>query len=175
MELIKKEIIQKFGKKNYLLGIRKEDNKKAYLIEASWNCDWYWGFGYVETFSRFDICDHQHFDNLFLEKNIFENFINYFTKTTLNEKEIWKLLEYMKEFYILKEYAEFLQLGANISNKPDYLKEENTIKENKKEVERINKNLIPKLLQEIYNLLSKEDNKIIITDIEINGVNININ
>lgn len=168
MELIKKEIKQKFGKKNYLLGIRKEDNKKVYLVEGSWDCDWHWGFGYVETFSSFDIYDHQHFDNLFFKKNIFgyfENFINYFTKITLNDEEIWKLLEYMKEFYILKEYAEVLQHGANISNKPDYLKEENTIKENKKEVERINNILIPKLLQEIYDLLSEEDIKIIINNI----------
>ena len=38
-------------KKYYLLGKRKEDNRKVWLEEGSWDCDWYWGLGYVEIFS----------------------------------------------------------------------------------------------------------------------------
>ena len=31
----------------YLLGINKED-KKVYLTKPSWDCSWYWGFGYID-------------------------------------------------------------------------------------------------------------------------------
>ena len=63
---LKKEIIEKFGKKYFLLG--KKDGKKYYLEDSYWDCGWYWGLGYVETFNelKIDIESHQHFDNLFL-------------------------------------------------------------------------------------------------------------
>lgn len=141
--------------KGYLLGIRKEDEKKVFLICPSWDCDWYWGFGYVETFKRGDIYDHQHFDGLFLKENIFNSFKNYFLDTTLNDDEIWTLLGYMKEFYILKEYAELLQYGNHITSRACNILENKNKKDNKKEVERINNFLLPELFKKIDNLLSK--------------------
>lgn len=154
--IIKKENTIKFGVERYLLGIRKEDGKKTYLTRATWDCDWYWGFGYVNTFETYDTYDHQHFDSLFLKENIFDSFKNYFNSTTLTNDEIWLLLSYMKEFYTMKKYAELLQHGGYITTKAVSILEEKNREANKKEVERINKTLIPELLEKIYKLLEEE-------------------
>ena len=150
---IKKETRIKFGRKRYFLGVRKEDNKKIYLTEATWDCGWYWGFGYVNSFKKGDIYDHQHFDTLFLKKNIFDSFKNYFVSTPLTNDEIYFLLSYMKEFYIMQKYAELLQYGGYIIVRAISILEEKNKDANKKEVERINNNLIPELLEKIYKLL----------------------
>lgn len=51
-------------KKEFYFGTDQEGNK-VYLEPASRDCGWYRGFGYVETYTT-----HQHFDSLFLNKNI---------------------------------------------------------------------------------------------------------
>lgn len=66
-----KEVIQKrkshaFGKDVYLLG--RGTDKCHYWLEApKWDCGWYWGFGYIETYmndlkpeSSRDIISHEH-------------------------------------------------------------------------------------------------------------------
>lgn len=151
-----------FGKNIYLLG-KNKDGMKYWLEEASWDCNWYWGFGYVETYtnnnspeSSRDILSHQHFDSLFLKDNIFDGFINFFEDTTLKNDDIWILLGYMQEYYALKKYANFLYAGNNITSRAKNLKEEKNEIENKKEYERINKILLPELFDKIYKLLENE-------------------
>ena len=58
-----------FKKDIYLLGADSCGNK--YWLEApSWDCKWYWGFGYIETYTNSDnpsisndIISHQHWCN----------------------------------------------------------------------------------------------------------------
>ena len=45
---MKKEKRKAFGKKIYLLG-KDAEGVKYWLEEASWDCNWYYGFGYIET------------------------------------------------------------------------------------------------------------------------------
>lgn len=155
MENLKKEKINKFGVDRFLLGIRKEDGKKVYLTKATWDCGWYWGFGYINSFKRGDTYDHQHFDVLFLKNNIFDSFKEYFENTTLTDDEIWLLLSYMKEFYIAQKYAELLQHGGYITSRAISFIEEKNKEENQKEIERINKTLLPELFEKIYKLLEE--------------------
>lgn len=159
---MKKEKNFAFGKNIYLLGEDK-DGVRYWLEEASWDCGWYWGFGYIETYTNNknpgqsrDIDSHQHFDGLFLKENIFDSFKNFFVKTPLNDKEIWELLGYMQEFYILRKYADFLHSGNGITSRAKNTKEEENEKDNKTEYDRINKNLLPKLFEKIYKLLTIE-------------------
>ena len=92
---MKKQTTIAFNKKIYLLGADAEGTK--YWLEApSWDCDRYWGFGYVETYTNNDcpnksrdINSHQHFDSLFLNDskvNAFDAFKEFFKETTLNQK-----------------------------------------------------------------------------------------
>jgi len=158
---MKKQVIEKFEKKYYLLGTRKEDNKKVWLEEGHFDCNWYWGTGYVEIFntSYTDIEEHTHFDSLFLETNIYDSFKDYFKETTLCDNEIWVILELMKTIYQLRHTSD------TIHQKGSYITESNTEKHifnediYKKMYDKINNEDIPRLLEEVYKLLRGEENE----------------
>lgn len=71
-----------------------------------------------------DIETHTHFNSLFLNGEYIENYKVFFSGgVTLEDEKIWKLIETMKEFYIVEEYYEFLYCkGAHISSLPDEVK-----------------------------------------------------
>lgn len=142
--MMQKQVTQAFRKKVYLLGLGK-NGRHYWLEEPSWDCGWYWGFGYVETYtldnspahSR-DVYSHQHFDSLFLSgpKDCYSMFTEFFEETPLTEKEIYQLLELMETFYTLEETAEtFVRGGShitenqfkNIIKNEHYAKELNTV------------------------------------------------
>lgn len=150
-----------FGKNIYFLG-RDVYGENCWLEEASWDCNWYWGFGYVETYTNNknpsrskDISVHQHFDELFFRtgKTSFDAFNDFFAETPLTDKEIWRLLELMKSFYIAKEYASMIYLGGAhyTSHNPC----EDIIKDSG-EWERISRVVIPAICEEVYKLLGGE-------------------
>lgn len=156
---MKKEKRHAFGKDIYLLGADSEGTR--YWLEcASWDCGWYWGFGYVETYTNNkkpemsrDIESHQHFDGLFLKKGIFDSFKELLTETPLQNNEIWQLLELMKTFYTLRETAEtYNRGGSHITT--NILKDK---LQNKEEEKRINEELIPSICKEVYKILSPEE------------------
>lgn len=154
---MKKEKTRKLDDQCYLLGKRKEDGKNIYLVAPSWDCNWYWGFGYIRAYTKYDIYDHQHFDSLFLKNDIFDNFKNYFQETVLTNDEIWELLGYMKEFYIMQKYAELLQYGNYVTPKAKNILEEKNKEANEKETERINKTILPELFKKIDKLLTESE------------------
>lgn len=146
-----------FGKDIYLLG--KDEGGYLYWLEAStWDCEWYWGGGYVETFTNNnhperarDICSHQHFDSLFFKKNKDGHtaFKEFFAETPLTDSEIWKLLELMKAFYTAREYSDMIYRGgAHYTSNP--AREEI---QNIEEYERINKKMIPAIMGEVYKIM----------------------
>lgn len=150
---MKKQKITKFGKNYYLLGKRKENGAKVWLEEGHFDCDWYWGIGYVEEFNaRYtDINMHTHFDSLFLngKKCCIDLFKEYFNDTTLTEGETWQLLENIKTLYTMREYSDTLYIGgSNITSN-----ENAEIIKNNEEYKRINEVVIPKLLETIYKIL----------------------
>jgi hypothetical protein len=115
-----KNLISKaFGRKLYLLGTGK-DGKNYYLAAPSWDCGWYWGFGYVQSFTNNkrpdlsrDISSHQHFDGLFFGKNTdaFSAFEQFFSRLSLSDNAIWILCDFMKTFYNLRETAAIVGRG----------------------------------------------------------------
>lgn len=151
-----------FDKDVYLLGTDKE-GVRYWLEQGTWDCDWYWGIGYVETYksnrqphTARDIDSHQHFNRLFFNKGIngHDAFKAFFAETPLSDREIWTLCELMKSLYIFREYSDTIHTGgAHYTTNP--CKE--TI-QNASEYERINKTVIPALLAEVYKLLSPAKN-----------------
>ena len=144
-----------FGKKNYLLG-RDKEGKKIYLVAPSWDCGWYWGFGYLHSYTRrfgqLDTGTHTHFDTEFFESytNCFDAFKNYFDDTTLTANEIWILCDYMKTFYTLRKTAELFRHGYSYITgraKIDNLERQDLEKE-------INEKMLPELFEKIDKLLS---------------------
>ena len=109
-----KKTINKFGKTAHLLGIRK-DGEKVYLKNASWNCDWYWGFGYLEVYNKRgnNINEHYNFDSLLKGGFGLDKIEKEFKSFVLEKKEIWELCDLMKTFYALKEVAEIYRGNSN--------------------------------------------------------------
>lgn len=146
-----------FGKDIYLLG-RDEYGENYWLEEASWDCNWYWGFGYVRTYTNNrnperakDISSHQHFDGLFLKKGrcAYDVFEEFFVETPLTDKEIWTLLELMRSYYTARRYAEMVHIGgSHFTKNPCSL-----IIKSEEEYTRINKIVIPTICEEVYKLL----------------------
>ena len=148
-----KKIIHVFGNDYYLLGI-DPDGIKYYLARPSFDCGWYWGGLYVETFSNNrvpeksrDIESHLHFDSLFLQK--YDCFNDFFVSTPLEESERYKLFELAKTFYTLRQYADLVYRGnSNIAKNScyDLIKNEDRYKE-------VVEKLLPAVISEIINLL----------------------
>ena len=149
---MKKEVKIIHGKKHYLLGIRKSDGLKVWLQEPSWDCDWYWGFGYIEIYSKNQktLYEHTHFDSLFFgkEKDAFKMLKEYFKETVLTDKEKWQIIDYMESFYTLRKTSDLFYIGdSHYTTTPLQLK-------NNEIYEKINKEMLPSLFEEIKRLLS---------------------
>jgi len=160
---MKKQNLNCFGKKVYLLG-KNEKGIKYYLEAPSWDCGWYWGFGYVETYTNNqnpeksrDISSHQHIDSSFLgagnakDGGYCHNLIDskLLKYTTFTEEESWELSELFSQFYHLREQAEFWGRGkSNIAN--------TKIKswENKELAKKINEEIIPVITNRIIEILT---------------------
>lgn len=145
-----------FGKKVFLLG-ETSNGEKHWLEEARWDCGWYWGGGYVETYTNNnpsksrDISSHQHFAGLFFKKKTDAHtaFNNYFSQHPFTDKEVWQICELMRSFYIAREYSDFIYRGgAHYTTNPA-----KDIIQNNEEYDRINKEVIPGIMSELYKIL----------------------
>lgn len=138
------------------------NNERIYLSAPSWDCGWYWGFGYLGNMN----C-HYHVDGLTKIKNynfeksvweyefvnLYDGFKKHFGDSFIvkNDSDIWTLAELFKTWYTLKETAEVLGSGsAHMTTNPC-----KDIIINKDEVTRINGIVLPQIFEEIYKILSK--------------------
>lgn len=143
----------------YLLG-KTADGTKVWLEAPEYNCcDWYTQFGHVCTFTGSgipetarDMTSFSHFNFLFLEEDIFNSYKMLLCgSVTLEDKEIWTLLELFKEAYILEEYYEMMyRKGAGISRMPEDI-ESRVL--NDSEMSRIKNKALPTVLEKIRTLL----------------------
>ena len=166
--LIKKETATRKGEKFYLLG-QDTDGVKYWLVAPSWDCGWYWGFGYVQTFTKNsnpatarDIDSHQHADGVLIGKNAgngeyVHNPIDAAILAggaTFDEREGWELGELFHQFYSLKEAAEIFHRGkANIANTEVHHDGEKC----KATAEFINGEMIPAITARICEILSNNN------------------
>lgn len=128
--VIPKEVSRRKGHLYFLLG-KDADGCKYWLEQHQWECNWYWSFGHVQSFTQNcsperarDIGTHTHFNRLFLNGEYIENYKVFFSGgVTLEDEKIWKLMEAMKEFYLTNEYYELLyRKSAHITSLPDEVK-----------------------------------------------------
>lgn len=174
-KLISKKTNNAFGKKIFLLGSDAEGTN-YWLEEAKWDCGWYWGFGYVETYTNNknphkskDIQSHSHIDSSFMgqmQKYDFEkkcsinseyvhNIFDAPTlqETTFTEQEGWVLSELFKSFYMLKQSAGmFRNGGSNVTTNPcsELIKNEDWAK-------LINQEILPLIFEKIYEILTPKN------------------
>jgi len=122
------------------------EGEQVYLAAPSWDCGWYWGFGYIQNKNM-----HTHFDGLG-KNNMFDNIKDTFKEFIIqDDNDLWKFCELMCTFYTLKATAEVLNRGGS-----HYCA--NTCKDiiqNTKEADRINNIVLPAIFDQIYLLLKK--------------------
>jgi len=153
------ETLRKYNKNTYLGTV---NNESIYLSAPSWDCGWYWGFGYLGN----NNC-HYHIDGLDKTKNLHDAIVEHFGDSfIIRPSDRWVFAELFKSFYVLRETAEVLgRGGAYLTTNPC-----KDIIINKEEVERINNIVLPAIFDEIYKILNRnKDNKSIYDKlIEIN-------
>lgn len=127
-------------------GVHK-DYGQVWMPRASWDCGWYWGFGYIQNSGV-----HTHFHCLDQTKNLHDAIKSNFNHFELSDTQLWVFCELLKTAYALKETAKVLgRGGSHYTTNPckDLIK-------NPEEVTRINKVVLPSLFEEIYKLFQKE-------------------
>lgn len=155
--MLKKEKSFAFGKEVYLLGVDK-DGIKYWLEEPSFDCGWYWGFGYIESYTNNncpsrsrDINSHEHAEN-FYSKWCNERF----EETTFSDSEKWVLCELFQNFYTLRNLAEAQYHNGKEGN---YTSKRNGFDFNrlfKKDIN-INKDFLPEVMAKIVSILGGGD------------------
>lgn len=165
-----KKVSHAFGKDIYLLG--QDSEGVNYWLEApKWDCSWYWGFGYVETYTNNknpsiskDIQSHEHISGILGAQEVYDfdkkafvkgeyvhNLIESkkFSATTFTDKESWELTELFNQFYFLQSAAENFGRGkchtAN-TKAPKWIK--------KDLAKEINEILIPAVTARILEILT---------------------
>lgn len=141
--------------RGYYLGEDKY-GLKVYLQKPSWDCGWYWGFGYLEGYRNYaHDCDISiHWDSIVKDsnENAFDAMKHYFKELTISDDSLWLLCDYMKSFYTLKEMAELCHIGNS-----HYTETSNISFKDEELYNKINKELLPKLFKEIEKLFLEED------------------
>lgn len=133
------------------LGIYEDE--KIYLSKHSWNCNWYWGFGYVGN-SRW----HFHFETFLSLPDKKRGYgiecdpSNIFSETWISQKAWWILRDIFIQAYALRRAAEVYQYGGHQTSSPGIT---DIIKDLEK-VAMLNSDL-EKILDTIWNFLLSEE------------------
>lgn len=90
------------------------DGENIYLSKHSWDCGWYWGFGYIGN-SR---C-HFHMDNLMAVRDAGSTAVasDLFESTNITDSDWWVIRDLFKQAYALKDAAEVYQYGGHQSSR----------------------------------------------------------
>jgi hypothetical protein len=162
-----------FSKNIYLLG-KNTKGRLLWLEAPQWSCDWYWGFGYIETYTNnnnpersSDIDSHSDFSSLVGQQEYYDHEKGCFRNgdyihniydspqliaTTFSSSDGWKLSELFKQFYLLQDMAEYTHrtpAGCHLTTSP--IKQDDA--KMKQWHEEINKVMIPKITSEIIRML----------------------
>lgn len=169
---MKKRKSRAFGKDVYLLG-KNAEGYTLWLEEPKWDCGWYWGFGYIETYTNKenpakarDRSSHSHFSGLVGNQEYYDHEKGCFRKgdyvhnvydsprlveTCFSSAEGWQLSELFREFYLLKDMADYTHrqpCGCHLTTSPV---DQGDMSDWHKH---INEVMIPKITAKILEILS---------------------
>ena len=136
--------------KDFRIGVM--DSRGVMLRVPSFDCGWYWGFGYLGNRDCHFHLDHlDSMDSKLANKNLYDQLIGLFGDSlTIPKDRLWTFCEIVKTIYTLKEAAEvFGRGGSHYTQNPD--KNALTVPEY---VRHINDELIPMQIRSLWALLS---------------------
>lgn len=127
------------------------EGQRIYLAPPSWDCNWYWGWGYIGNSNL-----HYHLRSLFKDTNMRDGIKAHFkTFAVNNDKDLWTFCELVRTFYHLRETSDVLTRGGShyarnpcqeLIKDTDYAKHINTV-------------LIPAIFAETYKLFEEKNDK----------------
>lgn len=134
------------GTKKVFFGKRKSDGRNIFLTKPSWDCGWYWGFGYLGNNN-----EHYHLDGYQNGRNInmYDALVTDYELAPFIRKHLWVFCELVLTAYTLKDTAEVLGRGGSHMTKNPL----RSLIISEGEVERINKTVLPAIFQEIQDLV----------------------
>jgi hypothetical protein len=100
------------------------EGERVYLPKHSWDCGWYWGFGYVGNRD----C-HFHFETFFEESSYASEV---FTDPNFTDQNWWYVRDLFIQAYALKKVAEVYSYGGHQASKAgltDILRSEDKAKQ----------------------------------------------
>lgn len=141
----------------------KETGEKVYLSAPSWDCNWYWGFGYLGNKNcHYHLSSYQSkFHTLTLNDgslktitecrniNMYDALLTDYDLPFKIKDSLWKFCELATTVYFLKETAEILGRGGSHYT----VNECKDVIINPEEVIRINEVVLPSLFNAIHKLL----------------------
>ena len=132
-------------------------NEEIWITKHSFNCGWYWGFGYIGNKNI-----HTHAE-IFINKLIWHDVNEVFSETIFkNNNDFWIFKDLLKQTYCLKDCAETYRHGGHCTTK----KGMTDIIQSKEMENKINKDL-EKVLSTLWGFLK---NLSILNKKEIKGV-----
>jgi hypothetical protein len=171
--MLEKRKSRAFRKDIYLVGKDKE-GKLVWLEAPSWDCGWYWGFGYMEIYTNNvhperakDIVSHSHWNEFVGKVEIYDvetgQFIHtdykyhinespLLSETVLTENESWLISDLMKSFYTLKEAAAVLGNGDS-----HYASDPSKTCQDTELANKINQEILPKLFEQVISILTPKE------------------
>lgn len=99
-------------KERVYIGSDTKTRRPVYLYKHSWDCDWYWGFGYIKGCGF----THTHFDSAFLSNFDYPKVDETFIRCIFNEKEWWEFRDLFKQAYALRRCAEVYRHGGYLTS-----------------------------------------------------------
>ena len=132
-------------------------NERVFLTKHSWDCGWYWGFGYIGNRNL-----HTHFDSVFLGS--ITDVDKIFRVPIFKQDDWWVLRDLFKQAYAIKECAEVYHHGGHQTTSKDTI-----IIQNNKMVNRLNKDL-EIVLNKIWDIVNKTKK-----GVDLNETNIRTN
>lgn len=126
----------------------EKDGESILLSSPSWDCGWYWGYGYLGNKN----C-HYRLDGLNKDKNLYDAIKEHFgdTLTITDDEDLWQFSELMASFYSLKETAKVLGRGG-LHYTTNVVSD---VIMNKTEAKRINEIVMPAIFEAISQILKK--------------------
>lgn len=144
--------------KNYHEKTKKDvfiSGEKIYLTKHSWDCSWYWGFGYIGNHNL-----HTHFDSCLLTEVYSVDDI--FTESPITESEWWIIRDLFIQAYALRKCAEVYHYGGHQTTK----KGVTDVIQNKELENKINSDL-EIVLNTVWDFIEKALNKTMLSKKEV--------
>ena len=135
------------GVKKIYFGTANKTGEKIYISIPSWDCEWYWSFGYLGNKD----C-HYHLSKYANGRNInmYDALKADYILNPKIDKSLWEFCELSQTIYTIKEYAEVLHRGGAHYTTNSC----KSIIKNAPELYRLNNIVLSHVMQNLWNLIS---------------------